>query len=190
MKQSTKKLTALFLSMCMTASMVSVSAVSASALDGDENAAVDISGNSEFEYTGHFTGKYVSSSGDKLVTVTTEYLDGVYVTAKSGNTFLSYTPGEKSVYFIAEKGKEYELSLYESDESTAGKCTVTEKDIPRLMDGEIVDGEIADDNYISVFSYVPGETGSFSLNSFDITEPFQIGFSHGGQALSDDAQGF
>ncbi len=180
MKQSTKKLTALFLSMCMTASMVSVSAVSASALDGDENAAVDISGNSEFEYTGHFTGKYVSSSGDKLVTVTTEYLDGVYVTAKSGNTFLSYTPGEKSVYFIAEKGKEYELSLYESDESTAGKCTVTEKDIPRLTDGEIVDGEIADDNYISVFSYVPGETGSFSLNSFDFTEPFQIGFSHGG----------
>ena len=180
MKQSTKKLTALFLSMCMTASMVSVSAVSASALDGNENAAVDISGNSEFEYTGHFTGKYVSSSGDKLVTVTTEYLDGVYVTAKSGNTFLSYTPGEKSVYFIAEKGKEYELSLYESDESTAGKCTVTEKDIPRLTDGEIVDGEIADDNYISVFSYVPGETGSFSLNSFDITEPFQIGFSHGG----------
>ena len=112
MKQSTKKLTALFLSMCMTASMVSVSAVSASALDGDENAAVDISGNSEFEYTGHFTGKYVSSSGDKLVTVTTEYLDGVYVTAKSGNTFLSYTPGEKSVYFIAEKGKEYEFGVY------------------------------------------------------------------------------
>lgn len=179
MIQSTKKLTALFLSMCMAASMVSVSAVSASALDGDGNNAVDISGKSEFEYTGDFTGKYVSSSGDKLVTLTPGNFDSLYVGCGSENAIRSYTPDEKSAYFVAEKGREYEIHLYEPDESTARKCTVTKKDIPRLKDGESVDGEIADDNYVSVFSYVPGETGVFKLSSC-VSEPFCIDYYRGG----------
>ena len=76
MKESTKKLTALFLSMCMTTSVASVSTVSASALDGEENPDVNISGMSGIEFIGKYNAKYVSPSGDRLVRLTVE--SGVY----------------------------------------------------------------------------------------------------------------
>ena len=59
---------------------------------------------------------------------------------------------------------------------------------PFVNHKKIVDGEIADDNYISVFSYVPGETGSFSLNSFYIVFLFKTCEFVGNVISSDEGQ--
>ena len=168
MKESTKKLTALFLSMCMTTSVASVSTVSASALDGEENPDVNISGMSGIEFIGKYNAKYVSPSGDRLVRLTVE--SGVYcsVTDDAGIKVWDYDKSKEEFLFIAENGMSYNVNFDGWDRDASYRCAVYESEVTKLNPGEAADAEIVNDGDLCAFSYTPGETGKYKLKGYGV----------------------